>query len=31
MAEVLYINKHQSIMIEKLQTGEHNEWAKTSI
>jgi hypothetical protein len=23
MAEILYINKHQSIMIEKLQNGEH--------
>jgi hypothetical protein len=31
MAEVLYINKHHFKMIKKLQTGEQNEWAKTSI
>jgi hypothetical protein len=31
MAKVLYINKHHSRMIEKLQSGEQNEWAKTSI
>jgi hypothetical protein len=31
MAEVLYINKHHSKMIKKLQIGEQNEWAKTSI
>jgi hypothetical protein len=31
MAEVLYINKHHSTMIEKLQSGEQNEWAETSI
>jgi hypothetical protein len=31
MAEILYINKHHFITIQKLQSGEHNEWAKTSI
>jgi hypothetical protein len=27
MMELLYINMHHSIMIEKLQSGEQNEWA----
>jgi hypothetical protein len=31
MAEVFYINIYHSTMIEKLQNGEKNEWAKTSI
>jgi hypothetical protein len=31
MVEVLYINKHQSTMIEKLQSGKHIKWAKNSI
>jgi hypothetical protein len=31
MAEILYIHKHQYTMIEKLQSGEHNEWAKINI
>jgi hypothetical protein len=31
MVEVLYINKHHSTMIEKLQSGEQNEWAKTNV
>jgi hypothetical protein len=31
MAKILYINKHHRIMIEKLQNGEQNEWAKTNI
>jgi hypothetical protein len=31
MAEMLYINKHHSTMIQKLQSGKHNEWAKTII
>jgi len=31
MAKVLYKNKYQFTMIEKLQSGEHNEWAKTNI
>jgi hypothetical protein len=31
MAKVLYINIHHSIMFEKLQNGEHNEWVETSI
>jgi hypothetical protein len=26
-----YLNKHHSTMIEKLQNGEHNGWAETSI
>jgi hypothetical protein len=31
MAETLYINKHLSIMIEKLQSGKQNEWAEISV
>ncbi len=31
MAELLYINIHHSTMIEKLQSGEQNEWAKTNV
>jgi hypothetical protein len=31
MVEVLYINIYWSIMIEKLQSGEKNHWAKTRI
>jgi len=31
MAEVLYITKHHSTMIEKLQNEKQNKWAKISI
>jgi hypothetical protein len=31
MAVILYVHKYHSTMIEKLQNGEHNKWAKTNI
>jgi len=31
MAEVLYINKHHYIMIQKLQSEKYNKWAKINI
>jgi len=31
VAEILYINIHHFTMIEKLQSGEKNEWVETSI
>ncbi len=31
MVEVLYINIHDSTMIEKLQSGKKNHWAETRI
>jgi hypothetical protein len=31
MAKVVYINKHHSTMIEKLQSGGKNKWVETSI